>query len=98
VTGAGQVIDRVGQERSSQASAPVSRDDRPVQAADPYRFSRRFDSMAVCRAKADDTDQPAIKAKQVLERRGRPARGLARHSAAWSGSNGDPGASASDQE
>jgi hypothetical protein len=52
MTGGGHVIDSIGQDWSIQASAPVSKNDWQVQVADLDSFSRVFDTIAVCLAKA----------------------------------------------
>lgn len=52
MTGGGHVIDSIGQDWSIQASAPVSKNDWRVQVADLDNFSRVFDTLAVCLAKA----------------------------------------------
>jgi len=52
MTGGGYEIQSIGQDWSIQASAPVSANDWQVQATDLDTFSRDFDSIAVCLAKA----------------------------------------------
>jgi hypothetical protein len=52
MTGGGHVIESIGQDWSIQASAPVLKNDWRVQVADLDNFSRVFDTIAVCLAKA----------------------------------------------
>ena len=52
MTGGGHVIQSIGQDWSIQASAPVTKNDWRVQVADLDSFSRVFDTIAVCLAKA----------------------------------------------
>ena len=52
MTGGGHVIESIGQDWSIQASAPVFKNDWRVQVADLDNFSRVFDTLAVCLAKA----------------------------------------------
>jgi hypothetical protein len=52
MTGGGHVIESIGQDWSIQASAPVLKNDWRVQVADLDNFSRVFDTLAVCLAKA----------------------------------------------
>ena len=52
MTGGGHEIQSIGQDWSIQASAPVSANDWQVQLTDLDQFSRVFDSIAVCLAKA----------------------------------------------
>ena len=52
MTGGGHVIESIGQDWSIQASAPVFKNDWRVQVADLDNFSRVFDALAVCLAKA----------------------------------------------
>jgi hypothetical protein len=52
MTGGGHVIESIGQDWSIQASAPVAMNDWRVQVADLDSFSRVFDTIAVCLAKA----------------------------------------------
>jgi hypothetical protein len=52
MTGGGHEIASIGQDWSIQASAPVSANDWQVKVADLDSFSRDFDSIAICLAKA----------------------------------------------
>jgi hypothetical protein len=52
MTGGGHVIDSIGPDWSIQTSAPISKYHWRVQAADLDNFSRKFDSIAICLAKA----------------------------------------------
>jgi hypothetical protein len=52
MTGGGHVIDSIGQDWSIQASAPVAKNDWQVHVASLDSFSRVFDTLAVCLAKA----------------------------------------------
>ena len=52
MTGGGHVIQSIGPDWSIQASAPVTKNDWRVQVADLDSFSRVFDTVAVCLAKA----------------------------------------------
>ena len=52
MTGGGHVIESIGPDWSIQASAPVSKNDWRVHVADLDNFSRVFDTLAVCLAKA----------------------------------------------
>lgn len=52
MTGGGHVIESIGQDWSIQASAPVSKNDWRVQVADLDSFSRVFDTLVLCLAKA----------------------------------------------
>jgi hypothetical protein len=52
MTGGGHVIQSIGQDWSIQASAPVSTNNWQVHVADLDNYSRVFDTVAVCLAKA----------------------------------------------
>jgi hypothetical protein len=52
MTGGGHEIVSVGQDWRIQVSAPISVNDWRVQVADLDSFSRNFNSIAVCLAKA----------------------------------------------
>jgi hypothetical protein len=52
MTGGGHVIASIGQDWRIQVSAPISANDWRVQVADLDSFSRNFDSIAICLAKA----------------------------------------------
>jgi hypothetical protein len=52
MTGGGHVIESIGQDWNIQASAPVSKNNWQVQVADLDNYSRVFDTIAVCLAKA----------------------------------------------
>jgi hypothetical protein len=52
MTGGGHEIASIGQNWSIQVSAPVSANDWRVKVADLDSFSRDFNSIAICLAKA----------------------------------------------
>jgi hypothetical protein len=52
MTGGGHEIASIGQDWSIQVSAPVSANDWRVKVTDLDSFSRDFDSIAICLAKA----------------------------------------------